>query len=55
MFTAYKDEGSYMCISKNNAVNDEEVYDNSSQKLKISQDVVVVMEPSELVINFYIF
>ena len=44
-----------MCISKNNAVDDVEVYDDSSQKLEISQNVVVVMEPSELVINFHIF
>ena len=36
-----------MCTSKNNAVDDVEVYNNSSQKLEISQNVVVVMEPSE--------
>ena len=35
-----------MCISKNNAVHDKEVFDNSSQKLEISENVVVVLKPS---------
>ena len=43
-----------MCTSKNNATDDMEVFGNSSQKFEISQNVVVVMEPSELVINFHI-
>ena len=44
-----------MCISKNNAIHGKEVFDSSSRKLEISENVVVVMEPSGLVINFIFY